>query len=53
MWLRNVLDDDRNVEIPCPDSLVIGRGDKPAVLVNESNGIDRSKMLVVLLSNFA
>lgn len=53
MGLRDVLDDDGNIEVPSADRLVIRRSHKAPVFVNESNGVHRSKMLVVFLGDFS
>ena len=53
VWLRNILDHNRNVEIPSADRLIVRRGHKAPVFVNECDGVDRTKMLVVFLRYFA
>ena len=51
--LGNVLDNDGNIELPCTDRLVVRSRDESAVVVDEGDSIDRSKMLVVLLRDIA
>lgn len=51
--LGDVLDDDRDIEIPSSDRLVIRSCYEPSIFVDERNRIDRAKMLVVFLSNFS
>ena len=51
MGLCDVFDDNRDVEVPGADGLVVGSCHEPPVLVNERDGVHRSKMLVVFLSN--
>lgn len=53
MRLSNILDHYRDIEIPCANGLIIGCGDKSSVFVNESDSIDRSKMLIILLGDLA
>ena len=53
MRLSNVFDHHWNVKVPCSDRLVVGRRDKSPVFVNKGDGIDRTKMLIVFLGNFA
>jgi len=50
--LGDVFDCDRDVEIPGANCLVIGRGNKPPILVYESDCVDRPQMLVILLRYF-
>lgn len=38
--LGDILDDDGNIEIPGANGLVVRRGDKAPILVDESDGID-------------
>lgn len=47
--LSDDLDRDGNVKVPHPHRFVVGRGDETPVLVNERDGVDRSKMLIILL----
>ena len=51
--LCDVLDDDRDVEVPCADGLVIRRRHKPPVLVDEGDCVHRAKVLVVFLRDFS
>jgi len=51
--LGDVLDYHGNIEVPSSYSLIIRCRHKPSVLVDEGDGVDRTKMLIVLLSNFA
>jgi hypothetical protein len=53
MRLCDILDYNRDIEVPCANGLVVGCGDKSAIFVNESNGIDRSQMLIILLGDLA
>ena len=49
----DVLDNNRDVEVPGADGLVIGGGHEPSVLVNEGDCVHWSEMLVVFLGNLA
>jgi len=51
--LGNVLDDDRNVEVPRSDSFIIGGRHESTILVDEGDRVDRSQVLVILLSDFS
>lgn len=53
MRLSDILDHNRDIKVPCANGLVIGCGDESSVFVNESNGVDRSKMLIILLGDLA
>ena len=53
MGLCDVFDDNRDVEVPGADGLVVGSCHEPPVLVNERDCVHRSKMLVVFLSNLS
>jgi len=53
VWLSNILDNDRNIKVPCADGLIIWGCDKSPILIHKGYGIYRTKMLVILLSNFA
>ena len=53
MRLGDVLDYHGNIEVPSSYSLIIRCRHKPSILVDEGDGVDRTKMLIVLLSNFA
>lgn len=47
--LCDVLDDNRDVEVPGADGLVIGGRHEPPVFVNEGDRVHGSQMLVVFL----
>jgi len=53
VWFGNVLDDYGDVEIPRADRLIVRSGHKAPIFVNECDSIDRSKMLIVFLRDFA
>jgi hypothetical protein len=53
IWLGDVFDRDRDVEIPSANSLVIRSCNKPPILVHESDGVDRPQVLIVLLRDLA
>jgi hypothetical protein len=47
----DIFDDDGDIVVPSTYRLVIGRGDETTVLIDESDRVDRSKMLIVCLDN--
>ena len=47
------LDGDGNVQLPCPQRLVVRGSDEAAVFVDEGNGVNWAEMMVILLSHFA
>ena len=49
--LCDILDDNRDVEVPGSDGLVIGCRDETPVLIDEGNRVHRTKVLVVFLRN--
>ena len=49
--LRNVLGDNRDAKLPYIDFLVISRAHKPPPMLDKSQRIYRSEMLLVLLNN--
>ena len=51
--LGDILDRDRNVEIPGTNGFVVRRGDEPPILVYETDCVHWPQMLVVLLRNFS
>ena len=51
VWLCNVLDHNRDVEVPSTDRLVIGSRHKSPVFIDKSDSVDRSQMLIILLSD--
>lgn len=53
MGFCDVLDNDGNIEVPGANRLVIRRGHKAPVFVDERDGVHRSKMLVVFLGDFS
>lgn len=53
MWLCDVFDHNRNVKVPCSDRLVVRSGHKSPIFVNECDGVHRSQMLIVFLSDLA
>jgi len=50
--LGDVFDCDGDVEVPGANSLVIGRGHKPPILVHKSDRVDRPQVLIILLRYF-
>ena len=50
---RNVLNDHGDIEVPCTDRLVVRRRNEASVLIDESDCVDRSKMLVIFLCDLA
>lgn len=48
----DVLDHDWDIEIPGPYSFVIGRGNKSPILIHESDSVDGTQVLVILLRDF-
>lgn len=48
----DVLDHNRDIIVPCTDRLIVRRRDETSVVVDESNRVDRSQMLVVFLRDF-
>lgn len=52
VWLGDVLDDHRNVEIPSPYRFIVRRRNEPPILINEGDAIHGTKMLVIFLGNF-
>jgi hypothetical protein len=53
MWLGDVLDHHRDIEIPGTDRFVIRRRDEPPVVVDEGDRVHGTQVLVVLLSDLA
>jgi hypothetical protein len=51
MRFGNIFDDDGDIVVPSTYRLVIGCGYETTILIDESNSIDRSKMLVVRLDD--
>ena len=51
--LGDIFDCDRDIEIPCTNSLVVGCSNEPSVLVHESNGVDWSQVLIIFLRDLA
>lgn len=51
MRLCDILDDDRDIIVPCANGLVVGCGDETSVLVDERDTVHRPKMLVIFLGN--
>jgi hypothetical protein len=47
----NVLDDYRDIVVPSTYRFVVGGGYETTILIDERNGIDRSKMLIVGLND--
>jgi hypothetical protein len=47
----NVFDDDGDIVVPSTYRLVIGCRYETTILVDESNSIDRSKMLIISLND--
>ena len=45
----DVFDDNRDVKVPCTYSLVVRRRGEPSILIDESDRIHRSQMLVIFL----
>ncbi len=50
--LSNVLDHDRDIVIPRPNTLVVGCSHETSVIVHPGNRIDGTEMLIVFLCNF-
>jgi len=53
VWLRDVFDCNGDVEIPGANRLIVGSGDKPPIIIHESDRVHRPKVLVVLLCDFS
>ena len=53
VWLCNVLDHDRDVEVPCTDGLVVGGRYEPSVFIHERDCIHGTQMLIILLCDLA
>ena len=53
VWLCDVFDHNRDVEIPGSYCLVIRGRDKPSVFVYKRDSIHWSQMLVILLRDFS
>lgn len=51
--LGDVLDHDRDIIVPCTNRLVVTRRHESSIFVNERDGVDGSKMLVVFLCDFS
>jgi hypothetical protein len=49
--LRNIFDNHRDIIIPRTNGLVVGRSHESPILVHESDRVDRSEMLIVLLND--
>lgn len=49
----NVFYHNWNIEIPCSDGLIVGCRHKSPILIDECDGVYRSKVLVVFLCNLA
>lgn len=47
----NVLDNDWDIVVPSTYRLVIGSGNETTIFIDESNSVNRSKMLVISLDN--
>lgn len=52
MGLGDVLDHDRDIEVPGSYRFIIRGRDKPSVFVNEGNRVHRPQVLIVLLCDF-
>lgn len=53
VWFSDILDDHRYIKVPSPYCFVVRGGDEAAVFINESNGVDRTQVLIVFLCNVA
>jgi hypothetical protein len=53
VWFSDIFDHDRDVIIPNTNCFIVRSGDKPPVLVDECDCIDRTQMLIVLLCDFS
>ncbi len=51
VWLSDVLDNDRDVKVPCAYRFIIRSRDESSVLVDEGDSIDGAEMLIVFLGN--
>jgi len=49
----DIFDDDWDIKVPCSNRLIIRSGDESSIIVNEGDGVDRPKMLIILLSDFS
>ncbi len=50
---RNILDDHWDIIIPSSNRLIIRSSNKPPILIHPSDRINRSKMLIVFLSDLS
>ena len=53
VWFGDEFDWNGNVQLPRPQGLVIRSGNEATVFVNEGDGVDWAKMVVVFLRHFA
>jgi len=53
VWLGDVFDSHGDVEVPGADGLIIGRRNKPPILIHECDCVHRPQVLIVLLRYFA
>ena len=51
MWLCDVFNHDRNVEIPCSDRLVVGSRDKSPIFVDKRDSVHWPQVLIVFLGD--
>ena len=51
--IRDEFDWYGNIEIPYPHRLVIRTGNEPPILIDESDRVDWSQVLIVLLSDLS
>lgn len=53
VWFRDEFDRDGDAVFPGAEGLIVGGGDEAAVLVDEGEGVDCGKVVVVFLDEFA
>lgn len=53
VWLGDVFNRDRDVEIPCANRLIIRSGYEPPILVHECDSVHRPQVLIILLRDLA
>lgn len=51
VWLGDVLDDDWNIVVPGSDTLIVRSRQESTVVVHKGDGVDRTKMLIILLGD--
>jgi hypothetical protein len=53
MGLRDVLDHDRDIIIPCSDGLIVRRRYKPTIFVDKRDRVDRAQVLIIFLGDLS